>query len=129
MLDRVGGGFKEYVPFALRLGLATIFVVVGAKALYHGLGSSPSLGRLLELVVSLLGGLFVLIGFLTRWAAFAILVLVLVEIFDGYPGFRAVTDRGEQIWLACAVMSFAVFGLGGGKWSVDLANKRKKEEG
>jgi len=127
MLDRIGGGFKEYAPFALRLGLATIVVIWGARLLPR-IGQSPSLGEILTLIVALLGGLFALIGFFTRWAAFAIMVLVLVRIFDG-PGFHAVTQWDDQIWLATAVMSFALFGLGGGKWSVDVANKKKKDEG
>ncbi len=125
MVDRIGGGFKEYAPAILRVGLAVIFIRWGAENLLRG---GTSAGNLVMAGVELLGALFVLIGFLTRWAAAALMVLSIVVIVEG-PGTRAFVREEHQLIFACLVMSFALFGLGGGKWSVDVSNKKKKEEG
>ena|ERR1043165_8574755 len=125
MLDRVGGGFKDYVPFGVRLGLATIFILQGAL-LVPEMGKSPHLSEVITMVVQLLGGLFCLIGFLTRWAAFALGALVLWQIFQ-YHGFHVFYKLYDQLWLALFILCFAGFGLGGGKWSLD--EKQKKKDG
>jgi uncharacterized membrane protein YphA (DoxX/SURF4 family) len=125
MLDRVGGGFKDYAPFMLRLGLAIIFILQGAQ-MVSNMGSSPSVTRIVTMVVQLLGGLFCLIGFLTRWAAFGLGALMLWLIING-PQFRAFYRESDQLLFACMTMSFALFGLGGGKWSLD--EKMKKKDG
>jgi len=125
MLDRVGGGFKDYAPLMLRLGLATIFILQGAYIVPE-MGRHPSLSRIILMVVELLGGLFCLIGFLTRWAAFALAALMVWVIIDG-PGFHALTRTSDQLPFACLVMAAASFGLGGGKYSID--EKQKKKDG
>ncbi len=125
MLDRVGGGFKDYAPLMLRLGLATIFILQGAY-LVPEMGHSPHLHKIVEMVVELLGGLFLLIGFMTRWAAFALAVLMIYVIADG-PQLHALTRPSEQLPFACLVMAAASFGLGGGKYSIDENQKKKKE--
>lgn len=124
MLDRVGGGFKEYAAPALRLGLALILILYGARLL----PPSDRVGELVALAVTLLGGLFILIGFLTRWAAAAVLVWSAYKILNG-PGASAFVHFHSQLWLALLSMSFALFGLGGGKWSLDVSSRRKKDEG
>lgn len=127
MIDKMGSTFKEYAPFVLRVGLATIFIILGARHL-TSLGGSPSAGEIVSAVVEILGGLFVLIGFLTRWAAAALVVLVIVEIAHRHH-FRAFVEESRQLWFATLVMGVALYFLGGGKWSVDASNRRKKEEG
>jgi uncharacterized membrane protein YphA (DoxX/SURF4 family) len=125
MLDRVGGGFKDYAPFALRLGLATIFILQGALLVPH-MGRSPHVSVIITMVVQLLGGLLCLIGFLTRWAAFALGALVLWLIIERH-GFYVFHHEEHQLWLALFIMCFASFGLGGGKYSLD--EKQKKKDG
>jgi uncharacterized membrane protein YphA (DoxX/SURF4 family) len=125
MIDRVGGGFKDYAPFILRLGLATVFILQGAQ-MVSGMGRHPSLAEIITMVVQLLGGLFCLIGFLTRWAAFGLGALMLWRIIDG-PGFRALYDSNHQLLFAGLMMSAALYGLGGGKYSLD--EKMKKKDG
>ena len=123
MIDRIGGGFKEYAPFILRLGLAVIFIGSGARNLAN-LGSSPSTSEIVIAVVGILGGLFCLIGFLTRWAACALMILMLWLLWRA-GDFRALTHWDRQITFACFAMSAALYGLGGGKWSVDEGKKKK----
>ena len=123
MIDRIGGGFKDYVPVALRLGLAAIFIVRGAFSL-TGLHGSPSTKAIVVAVVEILGGLFCLMGFMTRWAAFALGVMILYTIVDG-PQWRAFFRPEQHHHLAYLVLAFALYGVGGGKWSVDEGKKKK----
>ncbi len=123
MIDRIGGGLKDYVPVMLRLGLAALFIVQGAFSLtrLHG-GSSTK--TILVAVVQILGGLFCLIGFLTRWAAFALAMMILFVIIDDHH-WRIFYMPEHQPYLAYLVMAFALYGVGGGKWSVDEGKKKK----
>ena len=123
MLDKMGSGFKDYAPFVLRLGLATIFIIQGAREVTD---HSSSVDHLVPGAIELLGGLFLLIGFLTRWAGAALMGLMAWEIFQ-HHGVRAFTESGHQLYFAALVMSFALFGLGGGKWSVDASSKKKDQ--
>jgi uncharacterized membrane protein YphA (DoxX/SURF4 family) len=122
MLDKMGSNFKDYAPFILRVGLATVFIIQGAREVTnHGSVEDLVIGG-----IELLGGLFALIGFLTRWAAGALMALMAWEIFHRH-GLRAFTHFDHQLYFAMLVMSFALFGLGGGKWSVDASNKKKEQ--
>jgi uncharacterized membrane protein YphA (DoxX/SURF4 family) len=125
MIDRVGGGLKDYVPVMLRMGLAAIFIVQGAFSLtrLHG-GSSTK--TILIAVVEILGGLFCLMGFLTRWAACALAILILFIIVDDHQ-WGVFYLRDSQPYLAYFVLAVASYGLGGGKWSVDEGKKSKKD--
>ena len=76
--------------------------------------------------VELLGGLFCLIGFLTRWAAFGLGALMLWQIIQ-YHGFYVFYRENHQLPFALFIMAFASFGLGGGKYSLD--EKQKKKDG
>ena len=122
MLDKMGSNFKDYAPFILRLGLATVFIIQGAREVTnHGSAEDLVVGG-----IELLGGLFALIGFFTRWAAAALMALMAWEIFHRH-GLRAFTHWEHQLHFSMLVMSFALFGLGGGKWSVDASNKKKEQ--
>ena len=125
MIDRVGSGLKDYAPLILRLGLATIFILQGAL-LVPEMGRSPSLETVITMVVQLLGGLFCLIGFLTRWAAFGLGALMLWEIIH-HHGFYVFYKPNHQLPFALFAMSLALYGLGGGKHSLD--DKQKKKDG
>jgi len=123
MIDRVGGGFKDYAPLTLRLGLAVIFVLQGAL-LVPEMGKHPAVLEIATMVVQLLGGLFLLIGFLTRWAAFACGALMVWTIIEG-PGFYIFYKPTYQLPLALLIMCIASYGLGGGKYSLDEKSKKK----
>jgi uncharacterized membrane protein YphA (DoxX/SURF4 family) len=124
MIDRVGGGLKDYAPFMLRLGLAVIFIGSGSRNLAH-LGSAPETSEIVVAAVGILGGLFCLIGFLTRWAALALAVLMVWVLWQ-QSDFQAFIDWKRQISFATLVMSSALYGLGGGKWSIDEGKKKKE---
>ena len=125
MLDNIGGKFKDYAPLVLRMGLAVLVIVNGA-GLLRDVGSRQ-IGELVVAGVFMLGGLLVLIGFLTRWAAAALIIVLLIQILD-YPRLRAITDSDHQYLFAALMMSFAIYFAGGGEMSVDLKQKRKQEK-
>jgi uncharacterized membrane protein YphA (DoxX/SURF4 family) len=125
MIDRVGGGFKDYAPLTLRLGLAVIFILQGSL-LVPQMGKSPSMMHIVTMIVQLLGGLFLLIGFLTRWAAFGCGALMIWEIVENH-GFYVFYRAEHQLPFALLMMCIASYGLGGGKYSLD--EKQKKKDG
>ncbi|MFN0059140.1 MAG: DoxX family protein [Planctomycetota bacterium] len=122
MVDRIGSGVKDYAPFALRIGLALIFILEGARDLADG---PAKLEPILIALVEILGGLFALIGFLARSAGAALMALSAWTICYG-PGLRVLTEWDQQLPLAAVFMSFALFALGGGKWSIDERAKKKE---
>ncbi len=124
MIDRIGSGFKEYAPLFLRLGLCTLFISQGARDLLDLHRGSGALA-VVTAIVELLGAVFCLIGFMTRWAAFGFVVLTIVLIARG-PQLNAFIHRDYQLLFAELVLAFALYGLGGGKWSLDESKKKKE---
>ena len=122
MIDRVGEELKDYAPLMLRLGLAVIFIIHGAEAVPEV--RSPSVHKIVVMTVELIGGLFCLIGFLTRWAAFALGALMIYLIVDGRR-FEHFVEWHYQLEFALLVMSAALWGLGGGRVSLDEKQKKK----
>jgi uncharacterized membrane protein YphA (DoxX/SURF4 family) len=123
MLDKNGSKFKDYAPFILRLGLGIIFIVGGSRGLAQ-LGSSSHLWHHVTTVVELVGGLFLIIGFLTRWAALFLGCLILLRIVQG-PGLRVLHESYDQFYLACLVMSVSIFLSGPGRPSVDCGRAKR----
>ena len=75
-------------------------------------------------MIEILGGLFCLMGFLTRWAACALAVLILFIIVDDHQ-WRIFYLSDHQPWLAYFILALALYGVGGGKWSVDEGKKKR----
>ena len=123
MIDKVGSGLKDYAPFILRMGLAIVFILQGAELVPQV--RNPSAMAIIKLVVTLIGGLFLLIGFMTRWAAFACGTLMLWIIIEG-ERFKVLTHPDYQLPFALFVMCLASWGLGGGKYSLDEKAKKKE---
>jgi uncharacterized membrane protein YphA (DoxX/SURF4 family) len=117
----MGSNFKDYAPFAIRLGIALLFILEGARGIAH---APARVEPIVIASIEILGGLFALIGFLSRWAGAALMVLMVWTILDG-PRLHVFTEKHEQWPLAALFMSFALFALGGGKWSVDASSKKK----
>lgn len=122
MIDRVGEELKDYAPLMLRLGLAIIFIIHGAEAVPEV--RNPSVHKIVVMTVELIGGLFCLIGFLTRWAAFALGALMIWLMVEG-ERFHHFVEWRYQLEFALLVMSAALWGLGGGRASLDEKQKKK----
>lgn len=78
-------------------------------------------------VLELFGGLLLLVGFLTRPAAFILSGLMAVAYFMAHApqGFWPMVNGGELAVLYCFVFLY-LFVAGGGEWSVDHILQGKK---
>ena len=116
---------------ALRIAAGLMFLPHGAQKLFGlwgrdpvSLASQSGVGGLIELV----GGLLILIGFQTRWAAFICSGTMAVAFWQfhvmgswaeqGLSALHPLLNRGELAALYCFVFFF-LWGNGGGPFSVD----------
>jgi len=137
----------------LRIALAVIFFAHGGNKLF-GLFGGPGIGpggltttsaffetlglhpaflfAIVEAVLELAGSVLLALGFLTRWAAAALAISMIVAMWKVYLpwGFflnwTGVAGRGNGIefalMLCLALVALAL--TGGGDWSVDGRNQR-----
>lgn len=116
---------------------ALMRIVVGLLFLWHGAQKlfgfpSPSPGEMPAFVIyvagpiELVGGVLVMIGFLTRWVAFLCSgeMAAAYWIAHGMNGFFPIQNRGELAALYCFVFLF-ISTQGGGIWSVDAVQGRR----
>ena len=121
---------------ALRVMLGAIFLAHGTDKLFGG-GSASSTAFLIAqvfpeggwvavvvAVLEFLGGLLVLVGWLTRWVAAVLFLEMLVALFavhadNGFFVFRAYGEWGYEYHLALLGGLACLFLAGGGKLSVD----------
>lgn len=123
--------FKDYAVLSLRIALGIIFVYHGYQKLFGGLtGTSQfftSLGiplasffAVVVALVEFFGGIALLIGFLTRWAAVLLGINMLVAFFLVHlkNGF-SVGNGGVEFILALIAGLATLKILGAQKLSVD----------
>ncbi len=124
-------------PLALagRILLALLFVPAGYGKIAGFSGTVgyaasmgmplPSVGVAIGLVIELLGGLALLIGWGTRWAALALAVFTLAAsfVFHAYWSLPEAQQATQQLMffknlaITGGLLAFAAFGAGA--WSVD----------
>jgi len=132
MIGKWFEGSKEYGTLIIRIGLGMIFIYAGGQKLlgmFDGPGISgfakslegmhfpiPTAMAVVAGLAEFLGGLLVLAGIITRYAALAILSVMLVAIFVVHwkTGFGSMTPA-----IACGAMALSLVVSGGGKASVD----------
>ena len=114
--------------FVLRLTLGAIMIAHGwQKIVTHLHPFMGILGHLgipawmayLVVAAEFVGGVLVVLGFLTRFAAFAILIDMLVAIFRVHLHNGLTGQGGFEFPLACAAISFALIFFGAGPISID----------
>ena len=112
--------------------LALLRMIIGFLIFWHGtqklFGYPPSdamQGKLSTLLLiaglmELIGGVFLFIGFFTRWTSFLLSGMMAVAYFMvGFSkSFLPIVNQGELAVLYCFVF-FYLFFAGGGAWSVD----------
>lgn len=114
----------------LRIMTGLLFMEHGTQKLF-GFPPSPNPGpALLSLlgvqgILELIGGLLILIGFLTRPVAFILAGDMAVAYFMAHAprGFFPVLNGGQLAILYCFVFLY-LFAAGGGVWSVDERQTR-----
>lgn len=129
-------------PFALlgRILLAWLFIPAGFGKIAGFSGAVgyaasaglplPEVGVAVGLLIELVGGILLLIGFMTRSAALALALFTLVAsfIFHAYWSLPAEQTMMQQllfnknIAVVGGLLAFAAFGAGA--WSVDGKNRR-----
>jgi putative oxidoreductase len=108
-----------------RLMLALIFIVDGWGAIVDYVGTASYMqdngidARLLPLVIltELGGGLMVLVGFKTRWAAVALFGFCLLTAFLIHWRANEMIEVQKNVAMAGGLLTLAVFGAGA--WSLD----------
>ena len=113
----------------LRLALGTIMIAHGwqkiADHLHMTTGMLQHLGipgfmAYLVVAAEFGGGILVLVGFLTRLAALAILVDMLVAIFKVHlPHGLFASNGGFEFPMACAAIAFGLIFTGSGPIAID----------
>jgi putative oxidoreductase len=137
---KLNDGFAD-IP--LRLGLGTIFVAHGAQKLFGWFGgygleatgqwmASIGLvpGYLMALAagsVEFFGGIFILLGLLTRLSALGAAITMLVAIFGVHfeQGFF-MANNGYEFALALLLMAVALILSGSGRLSIDAMLFRRE---
>jgi len=126
---------RDWALLILRLGLGTIFTghglqktlglfggpgIEGFTKLLSGLGFAPAaFWAHLAAYTELLGGIFLILGVVTRIAASFLLILILVAIFKVHllKGFFSSSGGFEYpLLIACVCITLII--LGGGKFSL-----------
>ena len=113
----------------LRLALGVIMIAHGWQKIadhmhmitgvVHGLGL-PNFMAYLVVGAEFVGGILVVIGFLTRLAALAILVDMLVAIFKVHLSHGLFASNGGfEFPMACAAIAFALVFTGAGPIAID----------
>lgn len=110
----VPAGFGKIAGFAGTVGYATS----------AGL-PMPTVGVAIALAIELVGGLMLLVGFKTRWAALALAVFCVVAalFFHNYwalPEAQQMMQKlnfTKNLAIAAGLLGFAAFGAG--RWSID----------
>ena len=116
------------------LALLILRLVLGAVMIVHGYPKVTSFGHFQQMIrgiglpgwmaylsaaTEFLGGILIVLGFFTRYAALAILIDLSVAIWKVHwkVGFRG--DKGYEFPLAVAAIAFALIFFGGGPMSLD----------
>lgn len=123
--DAVGGRWTSTALALLRIITALLFIEHGTAKLI-GFPSSempmPPVGSLLWIggVLEVVGGLLILIGFLTRPVAFILAgeMAVAYFMFHAPESFYPLQNGGDAAILFCFVFLFLA-AAGPGKWSID----------
>jgi len=118
---------KECAPLFLRIGLGVVFIYHGYGKVFgeganFGLAWNPKLPTIIQALVSwgeFLGGIAILLGFLSELAALGIIIIMLGAIFmvHGKNGF-GMSNGGFEYNFVLISMCLTLIGIGPGKCSI-----------
>ena len=115
--------FESHTYAAMRIMAGALFLWHGASKLFGFPAPTPDAPPFIIYVaggIELLGGILVMIGFQTRWAAFLCSGLMAAAYWmaHGLNDFFPLNNGGELAALYCFVFLF-IAAKGSGIWSVD----------
>jgi putative oxidoreductase len=128
-LDRTG----SYAPYAyalLRIVVGLLFAMHGSQKLlgWPGDGQTVQLASLMGVagIIELVGGLLIMVGFLTRIAAFLASGMMAVAYFMAHAPQHAlpIVNKGELAVVFCFVFLY-IAAQGAGIWSIDNMMRRR----
>ena len=129
-MEDTAARLAPYVLSIVRIVVALLFIEHGTSRLF-GFPSAIPTPHLLTMywfagAIELVGGLLVLPGLFTRWAAFVMSGEMAFAYFISHApnGFFPILNRGDAAILFCFVFLYLAF-AGGGPWSVDAVMRRK----
>jgi putative oxidoreductase len=125
-------GCEAWGYLSLRLAIAIVFIVHGAQKLFiMGIGGfggflgtlgvpMPEVAAALIAGIEFIGGIFILLGFSTRWSAWALSAIMAgaILLVHGANGFMA-SNNGYEFQLTLLLACVALALLGPGKYSLD----------
>ncbi len=123
-LDRL----QPLALLVLRLVLGVIMIAHGSHKIFGGLsdyvGTVAGLGlprwvAYLSVAVEFFGGILIIAGLLTRCAALAITINMIVAIWKGHWKNGLMGDHGYQLPLSLAAIAFALIFFGAGPIAFD----------
>lgn len=130
-MDRILGGFSDKLYALLRIVAGFLFLQHGAQKVLGLLGAEQTQALTSRLgvagVIELGGGLLILIGLFTSWAAFLASGLMAVAYFMAHApqGFWTIQNGGELAVLYCFLFLYLA-ARGDGAWSLGaLLGKRR----
>lgn len=134
-MEKICEFVKQYGPLGGRILLALIFVtsgwgkLMGFEATAGYIASKglplPQLGAAIAIAVELVGGIMLIVGWQTRWAAAAIFLFLIptTVIFHAYWAVEAAQMRAQQIQFMknlCIMGGMLyVMAFGAGPFSID----------
>lgn len=129
-MERFLGPYAAYLYAVMRIVVGLLFACHGAQKLFGALGGVDDRGASAPLfslfgvagIIELVGGLLVMVGFMTGYAAFIASGQMAAAYFMvHFPrGFWPIENGGELAVLYCFVFLY-IAGRGAGTWSIDRA--------
>jgi putative oxidoreductase len=131
----------DFAPLVLRIVVGAVFAVHGADKLFNngldgtagfldGLGLPiPVVFAVLLIAAELLGGVALIVGLFTHWAAKVNLIVAIVAFFTVHMsnGF-SVREGGYEYIIVLAAALFSLMITGAGKYSLDAKMKKTVSE-
>ncbi len=128
-MDNFLGKYSPYLYAILRIVAGLLFAMHGSQKLFGWPGDKPAVELVsmmgLAGIIELVGGLLIMIGLLTTWAAFIASGQMAFAYFIAHvpQGALPILNGGELAVLFCFLFLY-IASRGAGIWSVDGSRKR-----
>jgi putative oxidoreductase len=134
MMERLLGPYSPYLYAVMRIVVGFLFACHGAQKLFGvfgGVGPDGGTAPFFSLMglaglIELFGGLLIMVGLLTGYAAFIASGEMAAAYFMGHSprGFWPILNQGERAVLYCFIFLYMA-SYGSGVWSIDSLRSQK----